>query len=223
MDETRDLINRMARLERTNARLRLLLSLAMLLAGVVILMGNRSTEPPAVLEAQKFVLKDGAGHERGALFTTDVSWGLILYNSDSSKGAAFVVSDSGNAAMLLNKKGESGLTAMATEQANTLAIDDLGTNSTAVELKSVARASVLRFLNTKGIDKVDITVPRTGGAAMLLNDDGSRTRTILSEDYPGLATFNAKGDFVWAAGFDGFSKEEQNAMRTIMQKSASQR
>lgn len=56
-----------------------------------------------------------------------------------------------------------------------------------------------------------------GQGAVLLNDANSLTRTALSED-GGLTMFDAKGSFVWSAGFDGLSKEEQETVRKLIQK-----
>jgi hypothetical protein len=87
-----------------------------------------------------------------------------------------------------------------------------------MELKTNSEASLLRFLDAKGIDRVDLTLMHTGTSALLLNDAASETRTVLNEDSPGLATFDPKGTFVWSAGFDGLSKQEQEKIRVLMQK-----
>jgi hypothetical protein len=159
------------------------------------------------------------GDNRGSLFATDSSWGLVLYNPDSSKGAAFIVSGLGSAAMLMNKKGYGGIAAMASEEANYLAVSDLETNRTSIELKNNGQASMLRFLDGNATDRVTIGLTPASGAAILLNDLGSKTRTALWEENPGLAIFDAEGSFVWSAGFDGLSKEDQKAIRLLMDKS----
>ncbi len=67
---------RLTRLERSNWLLKVMLSSCLCCGAVVFLMGAASTAPK-IIEAQKIVLKDGAGNERGELFATDKAWGLI--------------------------------------------------------------------------------------------------------------------------------------------------
>lgn len=215
---TGSLENRISRLEFSNRRLRRSFVALLLTLAAVLLMGNLPNQSPPVLEAQRFVLKDASGHERGSLFATDTSWGLVLYNPDSSKGAAFIVSNLGSAAMLMNAKGSPGVAAMASDDMNTLSITNLKTGHTAAELKNTAEGSALRFLDANQIDRVDVALPPSGGAAVLFNDPMSKTRTMVSENYPGISTWDQQGSFVWAAGFDGLSKDDQEKIRTLMQK-----
>jgi len=218
MHEIKELAQRVQTLEHSNRRLRVILLSALSLAAMVALMGSASDQTPSVLEAQKCVLRDAGGHVRGSLFATESSWGLVLYNSDSSKGAAFIVSGQGSAAMLMNKKGHPGIAAMASDELHTIEVTDLNTNRTAVELVDNGQGSALAFRDGNGTDRVDIGFPSTGEGTILFNNANSITRTALSED-AGLATFDAKGSFVWAAGFDGFSKEEQKRIREAIQNS----
>lgn len=109
-----------------------------LLTGIAVLMGSGPSPGPPVLEAQKLVLKDAAGHERGSMFTTDSSWGLVLYNADQSKGAAFIVSAKlGSTAILMDKTGHGRVAAWGNNVA------DLRTNQTAFELKNNGQGSAL--------------------------------------------------------------------------------
>jgi hypothetical protein len=137
MSETRELACRVQKLEHFNKRLRAMLIVVILLVGLVVLMGRSSNQSPPVLEAQRFVLKDSAGHERGSLFTTDSSWGLVLYNPDSSKGAAFIVSTKfGSTSMLMDNAGHGRIAAYANEEGSNINIADIKTNQTAFELKN---------------------------------------------------------------------------------------
>jgi len=118
----------------------------------------------------------------------------------------------------MNKKG-GGISAMANEEGNTFAVTDPETLHTAVEVKTTLQGAGLRLVDPAGTDRVDLTLPRTGESGIILNDANSQTRTALLESSPGLATFDAKGAFVWSAGFDGLPKEAQDAIRAFFQKS----
>lgn len=218
MDETK-LTYRVQQLERFNKRLRAALIVVVLLGGILGLLGMASSQPPSILEAQQFVLKDAAGHQRGSLFASDSSWGLVLYNPDQSKGAAFIITKKfGSAAMLMDRAGHDRIAAYANDDESNFSIADLRTNETAFELKNSGQGSALIFRDGNGTDRVSLGLASGGGAVLLLNDASSVTRTALSEDM-GLAQFDAKGEFKWAAGWDGFTKEEQDRMRPYMQKS----
>jgi hypothetical protein len=207
---------RVRRLELANARLSVLLTLVVLVTTAIVLMGSTGPQK-SVLEAQQFVLKDSAGQERGSLFATESSWGLVLYNRDSSKAAAFFVSDNGNSAMLNDRKGNSRIMAYANDKESNLAMFDVDTHQTKVEVKNNPEGAAIAFRDGNGVDRIGMGLSSAGGV-VTINDANSTTRTVLDANL-GLATFDPKGSFVWGAGFDRFSKEEQQAMRKVIEDS----
>jgi len=197
-----ELLLRVQQLERSNKRLRCFLATLALAGGTVVLMGTAAPQHsvPPVIEAQQFVLKDAAGHERGSLFTNDQVWGLVLYNRDSSKAAALAVTEGSNAVLLNDGQGKSGIAAYAKSDESNLAMFD-------------AKGSVLGLRDDNGTDRVDVAFAAPDGGGVVINDANSTTRTLLGEREPGIATFNPKGSFLWAAGLDSFDKDSQKRIR----------
>ena len=81
-----------------------------------------------------------------------------------------------------------------------------------VELKNSPKGSALGFRDDNGTDRVDVALGSPFGGGIVINDANSITRTILTEDV-GLATYDGKGSFLWAAGLDSFDKESQKRIR----------
>jgi hypothetical protein len=165
-----------------------------------------------VIEAQRFVLKDAAGRERGSLFANDQVWGLVLYNGDSSKAAALVVTGGSSAVLLNDGQGNSGIAAYAKSDESNLAMFDTKGHAR-IELKNSAKGSVLGFRDGNGTDRVDVAFGSPFGGGMVINDANSKTRTALAEEGPGVATYDAKGAILWAAGLDSFDKDTQKRIR----------
>jgi hypothetical protein len=109
------------------------------------------------------------------------------------------------------------MAAYVTDDESNFMISDIETHKTRFELKNNAQGSALTFRDGNGTDRVGIGFSAAGGA-VVFNDANSTTRTVLDENV-GLVTFDPKGSFVWGVGFDKFSKEEQEAMRKIMENS----
>ncbi|HEY2498275.1 MAG TPA: hypothetical protein VGK24_14520 [Candidatus Angelobacter sp.] len=216
MTELKDLMARVDKLESSNKVLRVLLTVTVLTAGLLIVLGV-AAPIPSVLEAQKFVLKDASGHERGSLFTSGTTSGLVLYNPDSSRAAAFVASPGGNSTMLMDHKGNARAFIYVSDDESNLALFDLKTKQPKIELKNAAPGSALVFRDDNGTDRISVGFAPTGGA-VLLNDANSTSRTAIDED-AGLTKFDAKGDFIWMAGFDALDKDEQKRVRDVIQKS----
>ncbi len=216
MTELKELLPRVEKLERSNKMLRVLLTVSVLTAGLLVVMGSAG-QNPSVLQAQKFVLIDAAGHERGSLFTTGTSSGLVLYNPDSSRAAVFIASASGNSAMFMDHKGNARAAIYVNDDESNLAVFDLKTKQPKIELKNAAQGSALVFRDDNGTDRVSVGFAPSGGA-VLLNDANSTTRTALDTE-AGLTTFDAEGSFRWMAGFDAFDKDAQKRLRDAIQKS----
>jgi hypothetical protein len=212
---TDELVLRIEQLERSNNRLRRCFIAITLGAAIIVLMGTAAPKqqvPPAI-EAQKFVLKDAAGNERGSLFATDAAWGLVLFNSDSSKGVGLVSSTYGNSFMLDDPNGKSGIFMYVNGDERNLAIFDGTTPTARMELKNTPKGSAFGLRDEKGTDRVDVALGPPYGGGIAISDANSITRTVLVEDEPSLVTFDAKGSFQWAAGLDGFDKDSQKRIR----------
>jgi hypothetical protein len=209
-----ELLLRVQQVERSNRRLRTALAVLALVCATILLMGTVSSPESVtpVLEAQRFVLRDASGHERGSLFSTDQSWGLVLYNRDASKAAAIAVTDYGSSVLIDDGHGKSGIAMFAQSDESNLAMFDANQKAR-IELKNNANGSALGFRDGNGIDRVDVAFTPHDGGGIIMNDANSSPRTLLGEREPGLMTFDVKGAFLWAAGLDGFDKDTQKKIR----------
>lgn len=68
---------RLDKLECSNRRMKVALTVFLCCGAAVMLTGAASTGPK-VIDAQKIILRDVAGNERGQLFASDAAWGLVL-------------------------------------------------------------------------------------------------------------------------------------------------
>ena len=104
MNDSGDICARLEKVERSNRRLRGVLALCICCTFVAVLLGAASPVPN-VVEAQKFILRDDAGNERGELFVSDKSTGLLLLNKDGTHAGMLAVGSQTNALMLWDHNG----------------------------------------------------------------------------------------------------------------------
>ncbi len=102
--DLREIERRFNKLERSNRTLKLMLSVCLLGAAVMMLMGAASPTPK-VIDAEKIVLHDSAGNERGELFASENAWGLVLFNKNNTRAASLVVSAGLNGVLLCDQNG----------------------------------------------------------------------------------------------------------------------
>src|SRR5258708_29071639 len=100
--ERTEVEQRLNRLERSNRRLKLAVSACLLCAAVMMLMGAASPTTK-VIDAEKVVLHDSAGNERGELFANENAWGLVLFNKNKTRAASLVVKDGLNGVLLCDQ------------------------------------------------------------------------------------------------------------------------
>jgi len=62
---------------------------------------------PKVVEAEKFILRDASGTERGEMFATEAARGIVFFNKNGERGVALVVSDQMNALMISDRERKS--------------------------------------------------------------------------------------------------------------------
>src|SRR5712691_9591992 len=86
---------RLDNLERSNRKMRAGLVMCLLVAIALFTLGARPSAPK-VLEAEKIVLRDTNGNERGQLFANEKSWGLVLYTESGQQALGLVASTAVN-------------------------------------------------------------------------------------------------------------------------------
>src|SRR5712692_1255889 len=95
---------RLDNLERSNRNMRAGLIICMLVAIVLFTMAARPNAPK-VLEAEKIVLRDANGNERGQLFANEKSWGLVLFTESGKQALGLVASTAVNGLVISDQNG----------------------------------------------------------------------------------------------------------------------
>jgi hypothetical protein len=207
---------RVTRLERSNRLLKVILSICLCCGAVVFLMGAATTEPK-IIEAQKIILKDNTGKERGQLFATDKVWGLVLFNKNETKAASIFVSSEMNGVILSDQNGN-------LRQSSTVKLDQSefniyrpGSDSAQFGVLDNGLGTALTFHDRANNDRIDMGVSAKGAALTLAGENG-RIRTVVEGGNIGFASYSENGEFNWGVGWDKFSPEEKERMKKLMPK-----
>jgi hypothetical protein len=213
---TLEIYERLDTLERSNRRLKLLLSTCLCGAVALFLMGAASG--PKVVEAEKFVLRDGAGVERGEMFATDAARGLVFYNKNGKQAVALVISDQMNGLVVFDQNGNLRQTITSKLDESAWSIFRPGSDSAQFTVTDNALGTGLTVRDRSNGDRVSLGVSDKGAAVGLVDKDGTN-RAFVADGDPGFAAYSKSGDLTWAPGWDKFSPEEQNRMRQLLRKS----
>jgi hypothetical protein len=211
-----DTHERLARLERSNRILKAILSVCLACAAVVFLMGAASTAPK-IIEAQKFILKDGAGNERGELFATDKAWGLVLFNKNETKAASIFVSSEMNGVILSDQNGNLRQSLTTDLDKSELNIYRPGSDAAQFEVIDSPLGAALTFRDRANNDRVNLGVSPKGSALTLADESGA-IRAAVTGGPLGFVSYSKSGELDWAPGWDKFSPEEKAKMKQFMRK-----
>jgi hypothetical protein len=211
-----DTHERLARLERSNRILKAILSVCLACVAVVFLMGAASTTPK-IIEAQKFILKDGAGSERGELFATDKAWGLVLFNKNETKAASIFVSSEMNGVILSDQNGNLRQSLTADLSKSELNIYRPGSDSAQFGVTDNELGAALTFRDRANNDRVDLGVSPKGSVLTLADENGA-IRAAVTGEALGFVSYSKIGELDWAPGWDKFSPEEKATMQKLMRK-----
>jgi hypothetical protein len=209
-----DTHERLARLERSNRLLKIMLSICLCCGAVVFLMGAATTEPK-IIEAQKIVLKDNTGKERGQLFATDKAWGLVLFNKNDTKAASIFVSSEMNGVILSDQNGNLRQSLTADLSKSELNIYRPGSDSAQFGMTDNEQGTGLTFRDRANADRVSLGVSAKG-SGLTLSDENGQIKAAVTGTGLGFASFSGNGDLQWAPGWDKFSPEEKAMMQKLM-------
>jgi hypothetical protein len=167
---------------------------------------------PKVLDAEKVVLRDGAGNERGELFASEGAWGLVLFNKNNTKAATLMGGNTFNGLILCDQDGNvrQSMTTNLTE--SHWSIFHPGSESPQFEVVDAAQGTVLSFRNRANNPQIEVGVSQSRGA-MSMSDSNGRIKTVISGDEIGFASFSKDGTIAWSPGFDKLSPEDQRKVK----------
>ena len=207
---------RLTRLERSNRLLKVILSICLCCGAVVFLMGAATTEPK-IIEAQKIILKDNTGKERGQLFATDKVWGLVLFNKNETKAASIFVSSEMNGVILSDQNGNLRQSLTTDLDKSELNIYRPGSDSAQFAVLDGPLGAALTIRDRANNDRINLSVSPKG-SALTLSDENGAIRAAVTGEALGFVAYSTKGDLDWAPGWDKFSPEEKAKMKKLMPK-----
>jgi hypothetical protein len=206
---------RLDRLERSNRRLKAAFLVCACCVLALIVMGAVSSAPK-VVEAQKIILRDGAGNERGELFASDASWGLVLFNKNKTKAASLVVGSEANGLLLFDQNGNvrQALTADLNESA--WSVLRPGSDSAQFAVTDNPLGTALSVRDRANVDRITLGISQRGAGIGVADADGA-TRSFIDSQL-GFITFAKDGTLEWSPGLDKFSPEEQKRLKELIPK-----
>ena len=206
---------RICDLERSNRRMRAAFSVCLCCAVAMILMGA-SSPAPKVLEAQKIILRDGAGNERGELFATDASAGLILFNKNNSKAAAFVVGSELNALLLFDQNGNIRQSVSSSMDESAWNVYRPGSDPAQFSVLDNAVGTAMTIRDRTSHDRVSLGVS-SKGSIIILADAAGAARAIMGEGL-GFASLTSEGTVDWSPEWERLTPEERKQLKGILPK-----
>ncbi len=213
-----EISDRLDRLERSNRNLKTALSGCLCCAVAVMVMGASATPTtPKVIDAEKVILRDAAGNERGQLFASENSWGLVLFNKNGSKAAALVVSPALNAILLSDQNGNVRQTVTSDLNESHWSVFHPGSDTSQFEVVDNAQGTALSFHDKANNPQVELGVS-TKGSALIMSDSQGAIRASMTGQGIGFALFANDGKFQWAPGLDNFSPEEREKIKALVPK-----
>lgn len=206
---------RLEKLERSNRQLKMFLSICLCSGIALFLMG--ATANPKVVEAEKFILRDAAGVERGELFATEAARGLVFFKKKAERALALLVSDQMNGLLILDQNGNLRQSFTSKIDESDWSIYRPGSDSAQFGVTDNVQGTALTVRDRTNSERVSLGVSDKGAAVTLADTEGAN-RVIMTDGELSLATFSKEGDLKWTPGWDRFSPEEQNQMRRLMRK-----
>jgi hypothetical protein len=211
-----EISERLDKLERSNRRLEGLLSIVFCCVGAVWVMG---AAVPKVLEAEKFVLRDSGGAERGEIFGTETSRGIVFFNKNGERGLALVVNDQMNALILADQNGNLRESMSVEKDKSSLDIYRPGSNTAQFQVIDTAQGTAVTVRDRANVDRVSLGESEKGAAMTMMDKDG-RTRVVMADGELAFASFLKDGGIAWSPGWDKFSPEEQKQLNEVIRKSS---
>jgi|SRR2546421_7799607 len=211
-----EILLRLDRLERSNRRLKMAVSVCSLGAIAMMLMGATSTAPK-VVDAEKIILRDSTGNERGQLFANDNAWGLVLFNKNGTKAASLVVSAGLNAVILYDQNGNLRQTITTNLDQSEWNIFHPGSESAQFGIIDNGEGTALSFRNRANNPQVELGVS-SKGSSLNLSDSNGGIRAVISGGEIGFASFTKDGNLEWSPRLDQFSPEEKKKIKALVPK-----
>jgi hypothetical protein len=181
------------------------------------MMTGAASPAPKVIEAQKIILRDTAGNERGELFATDTSWGLVLFNKNNTRAASLAVGSEMNVLLLFDQKGNIRQVFSAGMNESACNVLRPGSDSAQFAVTDNPQGTALTVRDGANNDRITLGLSPQG-AGIVLADANGATRTIMGDSTLGFVVFSKDGALEWSPGWDKFSPDEKKRLRELLPK-----
>ncbi len=196
---------RLEGLERSNRRLKAILSILFCVGAVLLFIGAAA---PKIVEAEKFILRDAGGVERGEIFANENGRGLVFFNKNGERALALLVSDQVNGLIIMDQNGNVRQSISSKVDESSWSIFHPGSDSAQFEVVDNGLGTALTVRDRTNGDRVSLGISNKGAAVTLIDKDGAN-RAVVTDGNLTFASFSKDGDIAWSPGWDKFSPEEQ--------------
>ncbi len=201
-------------LERSNRRMRAGLVVCLLAAIVLFTMAARPSAPK-VLEAEKIVLRDTNGNQRGQLFASEKSWGLVLYTEGGQQALGLIASTTVNGLLISDQNGYGRQMFTSDKNQTTWGIFHPGSKVAQVEITDKLAGTELVVRDRTDVQRVELGVTDKG-PGLALSDANGTMRTALSDGE--IASFSEDGKVNWSPEWERLSPEEKQKVKSLLPK-----
>lgn len=213
MGNTLSTDERLAVLERSNHRLKTLISTVGICAIVFGVLGAASP-PPRVITATKFVLNDDTGKERAELSSNANAAALQFLNTNGTRAVILTSGSTTNGVLFFDKNGmtRQAITVDQNEAAYRI-VNERRASTPLFQLTDQAQGTVLSISDSAAHELIDIgNSPQ--GAMMSITDVNNRLRVALANQ--GVSAFDESGKLYWASLGETMTPDERKRVMDLI-------
>jgi len=167
---------------------------------------------PKVLEAEKIVLRDTNGNERGQLFANEKSWGLVLYTEGGQQALGLVASTAVNGLVISDQNGY-GRQMFTSDRNQTIwGIFHPGSKLAQIEITDKLAGAEVVVRDRADVQRIELGVADKG-PGLALSDANGTMRMVLSEGV--VASFLEDGTIKWSPEWEKLNPEEKQRLKHL--------
>ena len=182
-------------LERHDRRLKLGMLVVLAVVGALLFVGMQA--PQKVVEAEKFVLRDGGGRHRAVLETLDWGPSFTLYGANGKKSVE-LATDGLESGLIFYDDRQKQRVRLVVEEGPMLDLCD-AKGRTRAWLFTCEHGPALAFADAKGDYRAVMAVTEPSVLADMFDGKIDVQKTPGEKEEPGIILFDAQGDAVYRA------------------------
>jgi hypothetical protein len=211
VNEMESNVMRLARLERSNRRLKSCVIGLTIGVGSLAILGMANSAPK-VLTAEKFLLVDDQGIERAELSTNNKAAALQFLNPNQTRAIVVARGSQGSGIYMSDGKGNVR-TGMLVNDDSTATIAMMNGEAESFTVKDGREGTALTFADAAGHTKIALgSTPK--GASLNIWDGNDTLRVGVAEQ--GVLTFDKGGLLEWASFGEKLSPEERKKVMDLI-------